>query len=159
METFIANPVRVRAARILAVSREDDDTGRVDLKLDDDTVFEATPEMMARFDPQPGDFLVVQEDGYTYLNPREVFERKYSPEGARVSFAADREIALFLRDVADRIVHDGEEVEHAVVVYGKYGGTFRVHSTESGVGALGMLSIGERTMQDAIVRPLGDGND
>jgi hypothetical protein len=28
--------------------------------------------------PKSGDYLVRQEDGYEYLNPKEVFERKYS---------------------------------------------------------------------------------
>jgi len=35
--------------------------------------------MIARFEPQLGDYWVIQEDGYVYLNPKEVFERKYSP--------------------------------------------------------------------------------
>ncbi len=34
--------------------------------------------MIARMTPQVGDYLVIQEDGYEYLNPKEVFERKYS---------------------------------------------------------------------------------
>lgn len=33
--------------------------------------------MMARYTPVVGDYWVVQEDGYIYLNPRDVFERKY----------------------------------------------------------------------------------
>jgi hypothetical protein len=36
--------------------------------------------MMARFKPQPGEYWVRQADGYIYLNPKEVFERKYSPK-------------------------------------------------------------------------------
>lgn len=39
----------------------------------------APPEVFARYGPQPGDYWVVQEDGYAYINPRHVFERKYSP--------------------------------------------------------------------------------
>jgi hypothetical protein len=35
--------------------------------------------MVARYMPVPGDYYVVQEDGYAYVNPKAVFERKYSP--------------------------------------------------------------------------------
>lgn len=45
--------------------------------------------MISRFIPQAADYWVIQEDGYVYLNPKDVFERKYSklPEngGADVS--------------------------------------------------------------------------
>lgn len=160
MDAFIANPVRVLAARIIEVGEQNPVTHRFDLVLENGTTFEAGEDMLARYMPVPGDFLVTQEDGYTYVNPREVFERKYRPEGSRVSFAApDREIAGFLRDVADRVLADGEKVEAAVVVYGTYGGKFYTHSTESGIGTLGMLDIGKRVMQDAIVRPLPQGSD
>lgn len=37
----------------------------------------AGPEMVARYFPSPGDYWVIQEDGYEYLNPKAVFERKY----------------------------------------------------------------------------------
>jgi hypothetical protein len=40
-----------------------------DIKLD--------PEMTSRYQPVLGDYLVVQSDGYRYLNPKAVFERKY----------------------------------------------------------------------------------
>jgi hypothetical protein len=39
----------------------------------------ATHEMLARYTPVPGDYWVVQADGYVYLNPKDVFERKYEP--------------------------------------------------------------------------------
>jgi len=154
MQAFIANPVRVTAARIINVADKNIDTGRTDLTLEDGSVFEADDGMTARYTPVPGDFLVVQEDGYTYLNPREVFERKYRPQGARVGFAADREIAAFLRETGDIIVSDGEQVDHAVVVYGTYGGKFFVRSTMTAVEVLGTLDIGKATMMDAILRPL-----
>ena len=154
MQAFIANPVRVTAARIIAVLPPTDERTRTDLTLEDGTVFEADEGMTARYMPVPGDFIVVQEDGYTYVNPREVFERKYAPEGARVTFSADREIAGFLRETADIVLRDREKVDHAVVVYGTYGGTFHVRSSESSVIALGVLEIGKSTMMDAILRPL-----
>lgn len=37
----------------------------------------ATSEMQARYIPKAGDYWVIQSDGYEYLNPKEVFERKY----------------------------------------------------------------------------------
>jgi hypothetical protein len=39
----------------------------------------ATPQMTARMEPKVGDYWVIQSDGYVYLNPKEVFERKYEP--------------------------------------------------------------------------------
>lgn len=40
-----------------------------------------TTPMMARYVPKPGDYLVRQADGYEYLNPKDVFERKFRPVG------------------------------------------------------------------------------
>ncbi|CAG2132421.1 hypothetical protein [Cupriavidus numazuensis] len=84
--THIANPVRVRALRISEVK---DITCRVEgygqtspdlqLRLEDGSGYTALSDMTARYIPVPGDYLVVQEDGYAYLNPKDVFERKYSP--------------------------------------------------------------------------------
>lgn len=37
------------------------------------------PKITARYCPVVGDYWVIQSDGYGYLNPKEVFERKYSP--------------------------------------------------------------------------------
>ncbi len=39
----------------------------------------ATAEMLARMTPVPGDYWVIQAGGYTYLNPKDVFEGKYEP--------------------------------------------------------------------------------
>jgi hypothetical protein len=33
--------------------------------------------MISRYIPSEGDYWVKQSDGYIYLNPKEVFERKY----------------------------------------------------------------------------------
>ena len=35
--------------------------------------------MTARYAPKVGDYYVVQEDSYAYINPKEVLERKYRP--------------------------------------------------------------------------------
>lgn len=34
--------------------------------------------MTARYWPKEGDYWVIQDDGYAYLNPKDVFERKYA---------------------------------------------------------------------------------
>ncbi len=49
------------------------------LSLDNGMVSRATHEMCARMKPVAGDYLVQQADGYLYLNPADVFQRKYSP--------------------------------------------------------------------------------
>jgi hypothetical protein len=73
--THIAKPILVHAAVILAVANEGTHSTRLD--LDDGSKFTAPPELTARYVPQAGDLLVTQEDGYQYVNPRDVFERKY----------------------------------------------------------------------------------
>lgn len=52
------------------------------LELENGKVVTATPEMTSRMTPVVGDYWVIQSDGYIYLNPKAVFERKYSPAGA-----------------------------------------------------------------------------
>jgi hypothetical protein len=84
--THIANPVRVNATRILEVT---DITDRSEgsgqsspdlmLRLEDGRNFAADMSMTSRHIPIVGDYIVTQEDGYVYINPRDVFERKYSP--------------------------------------------------------------------------------
>lgn len=80
--THVARPVKVTAKRIEIVY------GRLDLAaqksymgliLEDGAFFMPTDEMLARMTPQVGDYVVWQEDGYCYLNPKDVFERKYAP--------------------------------------------------------------------------------
>lgn len=74
---YVANPVEVDAFEILAVKFTKDKPAAY-LELDNGLGAWATPEMMARMSPKPGDYWVVQADGYEYLNPKAVFERKYS---------------------------------------------------------------------------------
>ena len=75
---YVANPVVVTAYEIIKVGHPIIDKG-YELFLDNGTSVVATTDMIARMMPTVGDYWVIQEDGYTYLNPREVFERKYSP--------------------------------------------------------------------------------
>lgn len=73
--THTANPVAVMARVILGVEPI---TEGAMLALDDTTNYFANHGMLARYTPVPGDYLVTQDDGYQYVNPKEVFERKYS---------------------------------------------------------------------------------
>lgn len=74
---YIAKPVEVEAfkiERILDILPSNDIT----LRLESGQVVTATREMCSRMHPSIGDYWVIQSDGYIYLNPKEVFERKYS---------------------------------------------------------------------------------
>lgn len=71
--TRVANPVRVTAKRIAAVDHSD----KIDVCFEDDSSMVLTDEMIARYIPVIGDYVVTEEDGYQYVNPRDVFERKY----------------------------------------------------------------------------------
>jgi len=73
---YVANPVEVDAFVIRSVSQNFEDPNWY-VTLDDGRTMKATPEMCARMSPRPGDYWVVQSDGYEYLNPKSVFERKY----------------------------------------------------------------------------------
>jgi hypothetical protein len=75
---YQANPVIVDAYEITEVSEPNNKGSRL-LRCQDYDIFEATAEMMSRMTPVVGDFWVVQSDGYVYLNPRDVFLRKYAP--------------------------------------------------------------------------------
>lgn len=87
-KTHIARPVPVNAARILEVTditerREGYGQSCPDLmlRLEDGREFKADSSMTSRCVPVPGDYLVTQENGYQYLNPKAVFEGKYAPIG------------------------------------------------------------------------------
>ena len=82
---YIANPVEVEAFKILEIAGAEnnvaDQTPTYHLVIGDPLapshVVVATPEMTSRMTPKIGDYWVIQSDGYVYLNPKEVFERKY----------------------------------------------------------------------------------
>lgn len=77
---YVANPVVVDAFKIVStdVVVDADPPLPLAMGLDNGKNVIATPEMQARMIPQPGDYWVVQSDGYVYLNPAEIFERKYT---------------------------------------------------------------------------------
>ena len=74
---YRANPVEVDADKILEVMKGTPDTPMI-LKLENGRLYSPNASMLARIDPVAGDYVVVQADGYVYLNPKDVFERKYS---------------------------------------------------------------------------------
>ena len=77
---YIANPIEVDAFKITEVGPAADQScnERV-LTLEGGKMVIADPSMMSRMTPEVGDYWVIQSDGYVYLNPKCVFERKYSP--------------------------------------------------------------------------------
>jgi hypothetical protein len=75
---YIANPVEVDAFKIVKVEWFENQLASR-FTLDDGQIVMGTPEMQARMVPVPGDYWVIQSDGYIYLNPKDVFERKYRP--------------------------------------------------------------------------------
>lgn len=81
--THIANPVRVSAVQIKFVEHQQ--AGGAYLTLVDGSTHAADTGMLARYTPVPGDYLVRQEDGYEYLNPKDVFERKYRVIGTEMA--------------------------------------------------------------------------
>jgi hypothetical protein len=79
---YQANPVIVDAFVIQKVEGGEptvSDPAAMGMKitLDTGSVVTASPGMTSRMTPVPGDYWVIQSDGYMYLNPKDVFERKY----------------------------------------------------------------------------------
>jgi hypothetical protein len=83
--THEANPVRVYARQIvkkIPVFGKDLPPTQHGwhfefVEADTDKWCSFTDPMLARYVPEVGDYLVTQEDGYEYFNPKDVFERKY----------------------------------------------------------------------------------
>lgn len=78
---FRANPVIVDAFKIIGVipiTGASVPPGEYRIQLEDcPGNFICTHQMSARYIPTYGDYWVTQEDGYIYINPRDVFLRKY----------------------------------------------------------------------------------
>ena len=79
---WVANPVKVRAFKITHVG-DPAANGSCLITIENKTTRLADAGMLARMIPVVGDYWVIQSDGYEYVNPREVFERKYSPAGLK----------------------------------------------------------------------------
>lgn len=81
---YIANPVEVTAYKILHIGEWQNHPqkrlplviGDADGQSESQQVY-ATAPLISRMEPKIGDYWVIQSDGYIYLNPKEVFERKY----------------------------------------------------------------------------------
>lgn len=74
---FVARPVEVTALKIVKVERSSSKKIPPRLVLENGQDIFPDKGMVARYLPQRGDYVVVQADGYIYLNPAKVFERKY----------------------------------------------------------------------------------
>ena len=84
MTKYIANPVEINAYKIVSVkdsweSIPGDGSLGLPVALDNGTNEYVTESMCSRYTPVVGDYWVMQYDGYVYLNPAAIFERKYSP--------------------------------------------------------------------------------
>ena len=77
MAKYIANPVEVDAFKIVSVGKPSDHDGSIHVALDNGKNVIANRGMTSRMEPKAGDYWVIQSDGYVYLNPKDVFERKY----------------------------------------------------------------------------------
>jgi hypothetical protein len=75
---YIANPVEVDAWKITDIETIRQEGSRF-IALENHSKVLIAPEMLSRIAPQVGDYYVRQADGYVYLNPKDVFERKYRP--------------------------------------------------------------------------------
>ena len=75
---YQTNPVIVDAFIILE-NKGLDVGGKTHLSSDNGEQVLADEGMTSRYAPKAGDYWVIQSDGYVYLNPKDVFERKYSP--------------------------------------------------------------------------------
>lgn len=75
---YKANPVTVDAFKIVSISAQSNADCSLNVALDNGDNYIATSEQLARIVPVVGDYLIRQSDGYEYLNPKDVFERKYS---------------------------------------------------------------------------------
>ncbi len=74
---FEALPNKVDAFAIAECLPVEEDGSRIVIDFEE-VEYRVTREMLSRIDPVPGDFLVIQPDGYVYLNPRRVFLSKYA---------------------------------------------------------------------------------
>lgn len=74
---YQARPVIVDAFKIVSITSMVGGNGTLVVVTDDGAYRKADAPMLARYNPVPGDYWVIQSDGYEYLNPAEVFERKY----------------------------------------------------------------------------------
>lgn len=80
---YQAKPVIVDAFQITKIFNGDGTNDGLVLGLQDGSKVIPDEGMLARMTPKLGDYVVTQADGYVYLNPKDVFERKYGPVEAK----------------------------------------------------------------------------
>jgi len=109
---YRANPVIVKALKIESIETIKSEGGEsvkgYKFYLENNESFLPTPEMTARMSPVVGDFVVWQEDGYVYLNPKDVFLRKYSP-ATTVSSTCDQRVTNNVMRHNYRVLNDEEK--------------------------------------------------
>jgi hypothetical protein len=95
---YVGNPVEVDAFKIVSVGPLADRGGNFRiLTLEDGKMVQADEGMMSRMTPEVDDYWVIQSDGYIYLNPKDVFERKYRPyKGMGAQAASQRRIKMII---------------------------------------------------------------
>lgn len=75
---YVSHPIKVSAYPIGSVSKEGDLESRIKLE-NGVNIVPPSAILDGVFLLKPGDYYVVQEDGYSYFSPKEEFERKYYP--------------------------------------------------------------------------------
>lgn len=94
-DEFVANPVHVHAYMIQGVRGDDKHPNDVAIILHNpnmhrlgmaasNMVIHLNAKMISRHFPRVGDYYVIQADDYRYINPVDVFERKYRPLAAGI---------------------------------------------------------------------------
>lgn len=96
--THRARPYTVNARTIGAILGNNTGGGQL-LQLNDGTTYVADTAMTARHFPTQGDYLVIGDDGYPYLNPADVFERKFEPITPADEHAVDFESRFAVADM------------------------------------------------------------
>lgn len=116
MPKYAAKPVQVDAHQIVEVRWDQQENAlqrRYFIRLAGEVEFRRLTEgQTARYEPDRGDYLVIQSDGYEYINPKAVFERKYRCI-ERLGFDNDAPAAVgdFLEELAQQVRAGELEVE------------------------------------------------
>lgn len=111
--THRARPVGVWARKIIDVAGNVGGTGHL-LTLDDGGTHVIDNTMTARMFPLNGDYLIVSQDGYAYLNPSDVFESKYEPEPDAVTSRFKAGDAVMFQPRVD-LIGTLREYEHSIL--------------------------------------------
>lgn len=163
MPKYAAKPVEVDGYQILEVRKDRSDLDHAErwsVRLEDGTRKTLTYGQVARYTPQKGDYLVIQSDGYEYINPKAVFERKYRCI-ERAGFAEDAPgtVAEYLEELAQQVRAGELEVtpDEAVVVFNELDRGYLVNYQ----GSLGVtdvvtaLAAGQQVMLNTLM-PFGN---